>query len=194
VLLCWYLLGGIGLAAVCDVVFVKDGCNSCAFPRRSLRSSRPHGRITSSAPIVAGLDKLTQRNKVRTNPRRARDRRARGLISTPAWSDSLAALALNFGGIGRATSQRARVSLTVAWSFGSLNAPSKASRSAGTNVALSGAQNKGRPLAILSFQQQLGRARTSLTNGDDVPNRNDGLGPIHNDDLDHRDGPSRALG
>jgi hypothetical protein len=34
----------------------------------------------------------------------------------------------------------------------------------------------------------------SLTNGDDVANRNGGLGPIRNDDLDHRDGPSRALG
>jgi hypothetical protein len=34
----------------------------------------------------------------------------------------------------------------------------------------------------------------SLTNGDDVANRNGGLGPIRNDDLDHRDGPSRGLG
>jgi hypothetical protein len=33
-----------------------------------------------------------------------------------------------------------------------------------------------------------------LTNGDDVANRNGGLGPIRDDDLDHRDGPSRAPG
>jgi hypothetical protein len=33
-----------------------------------------------------------------------------------------------------------------------------------------------------------------LTNDDDVANRNGGLGPIRNDDLDHRDGPTRALG
>ena len=34
----------------------------------------------------------------------------------------------------------------------------------------------------------------NFTNGDDVANRNGGLGPIRNDDLDHRDGPGRALG
>ena len=34
----------------------------------------------------------------------------------------------------------------------------------------------------------------NLTHGDDVANRNGGLGPIRNDDLDHRDGPSRAPG
>jgi hypothetical protein len=37
-------------------------------------------------------------------------------------------------------------------------------------------------------------SKFNLTNGDDVASRNGGLGPIRNDDLDHRDGPSRALG
>jgi len=31
VLFCWYLLSGFVLAAVCDVVFVKDGCNRLCF-------------------------------------------------------------------------------------------------------------------------------------------------------------------
>ena len=30
-LLCWYLLSGFVLAAVCDVIFVKDGRNKLCF-------------------------------------------------------------------------------------------------------------------------------------------------------------------
>ena len=31
VVLCWYLLSGFVLAAVCDVIFVKDGRNKLCF-------------------------------------------------------------------------------------------------------------------------------------------------------------------